>query len=173
MTGNSSIFTADHSGRAPRRLVRYSWLPAALLLLLVGCTTESDQNASEGTPPPGDVAVEVTLDEFSIDMPESIDAGTISFEIENVGEMEHSFAIEGVDFEEQLEESLAPNGSTTYTIELAAGTYSIWCPIGNHREQGMEMIIDVIDDPSASSGAPLGDEGVESSEEQAPIDDGY
>lgn len=151
-------------------------VPALLgILALAACTTE-DTNSTEGTPPPGDVFVEVQLDEFTIDLPESVPAGTVSFELSNVGEIEHSFAIEGPGIEggDELESSLAPTETFVYTAELQPGTYTVWCPIGDHREQGMEATIEVTEGPAGSGGgAPLGDEAITPSEQEAPITDDY
>ena len=147
---------------------------AAALATLVACTTE-DTNSSEGTPPPGDLFVEVLLDEFTIAMPDSVPAGTVSFEISNVGEMEHSFAIEGPGLEDgdEIADSLAPTETFVYTAELQPGTYTVWCPIGDHRGEGMEATIEVTEGAAGTDdGAQLGDEAVTPSEEQAPLD-GY
>ena len=141
---------------------------------LAACTVE-DTNSSEGTPAPGDVSVNVSLDEFTIDLPDSVPAGTVSFELSNVGDAEHSFAIEGpgIDGGDELESSLSPTETFTYTVELQPGTYTVWCPIGDHREQGMEATIEVTEGSAGSSGAPLNDEGVTPGEQEAPITDDY
>jgi hypothetical protein len=89
--------------------------------------------------------------------------------------MEHSFAIEGEGLEaDELEQSLAPNESFTYTAELEPGTYTVWCPIGNHREEGMEATIEVTEG-EGSGGQNLSDEGVGPGESQEELDsdDGY
>jgi plastocyanin len=159
------------------------------LLVLAACTSENDDNATEGTPPPGDAFAEVLLDEFTIEIPDTITAGTVSFEITNNGEMEHSFAIEGEGLEaDELEQSLAPNESFTYTAELEPGTYTVWCPIGNHRGEGMEATIEVTQaeggaegegegegESEGDGGQNLSDEGVGPGESQEELDsdDGY
>lgn len=40
-------------------------------------------------------------------------------------------------------DSLQPGDSETLTANLQPGTYTVYCPVGNHREQGMEMTITV------------------------------
>jgi uncharacterized cupredoxin-like copper-binding protein len=119
---------------------------AATLLVgvaLAGCETERDENTTEGTPPAEGAAVEVVLSEFAIDMPTSVPAGTVSFDIANSGEMAHSFEIEGQGVEESLDADLDPNQAETLTVELQAGTYTVYCPIGDHRDQGMEVELQV------------------------------
>ena len=158
-------------------MTRIGLVIVALLgaVVLAACTTENT-DSPEGTPPPGDAFVEVHLDEFSITMPDSVTAGTVSFEISNVGAMEHSFAIEGPGLEDgdELESSLTPTETFVYTAELQPGTYTVWCPIGDHRDRGMEATIEVTEGPAGSGGgAPLGDEAVTPSEQEAPITDDY
>jgi plastocyanin len=152
-------------------------LAVALLTVVAvaACTAEDESTTTEGTPAPGDVEVEVTLDEFTIDLPESISAGTVSFEIANEGDMEHSFAIEGPGVEEgaELDAPLGATATDTFAVELQPGTYTVWCPIGDHRERGMEATIEVTEGPAGSGGAPLGDEGITPSEQEAPITDDY
>jgi uncharacterized cupredoxin-like copper-binding protein len=110
---------------------------------IAACETETDENTTEGTPPAEGAAVEVVLTEFAIDMPTSVPAGTVSFDIANSGEMAHNFEIEGGGLEESLDEDLGPNQAETLTVELEAGTYTVYCPIGDHREQGMEVELQV------------------------------
>jgi hypothetical protein len=142
-------------------------LPLSLILVLAACVTEDD-NSTEATPPPGDALVEVLLGEFSIEMPAEVGFGTISFEISNVGEMGHSFAIEGPGVSEQLESELSPTGTEVLTLELEPGTYTVWCPIGDHRDQGMEATLTVTDEPAEGGGTTL--DGIGPSEEQEPIE---
>lgn len=36
-----------------------------------------------------------------------------------------------------------PGESGSLTVDLQAGTYQIWCPVGNHRSQGMQTTLTV------------------------------
>ena len=89
--------------------------------------------------------VEVSLSEFTIDMPTELSAGSVTFSISNDGEFPHSFEIENEDmgFEEGLDANLEPGDSDTLTVDLEPGTYVIYCPVGNHREMGMEVELTV------------------------------
>lgn len=143
-------------------------MPLGLFLVLAACVTE-DGNSTEATPPPGDAFVEVLLDEYSIELPGEVGFGTISFEISNVGETGHSFAIEGPGVTEQLGSELSPTGTEVLTMELEPGTYTVWCPIGDHREQGMEATLTVTDEPAQGGGTTL--DGIGPGEEQEPIEE--
>ena len=120
---------------------------ASLTLALAACApTEEDEGASEGTPVPGAAAdVEVLLSEFTIEMPDSVPAGRVAFEVSNSGSMAHNFEVEGEGIEEVLDDDLQPGDTETLTVELAPGTYTVYCPIGNHRDQGMEVQLVVTD----------------------------
>lgn len=89
--------------------------------------------------------IEVELGSFYINMPETIPAGPLTLQVTNVANMPHTITIEGNGETMTMPETLVPAGptSTTWEINLSPGTYTIWCPIGAHREQGMEITITV------------------------------
>ena len=55
-------------------------------LAIAACTVSTTPDDGE-TPAPGDTSVDVQLSEFAVEMPDSIAAGTVSFQITNVGEI--------------------------------------------------------------------------------------
>jgi uncharacterized cupredoxin-like copper-binding protein len=83
--------------------------------------------------------VPVSLMEFAIDMPDSLPAGPVTFMVTNNGTVTHSFEIENADLEEELESELAPGETGMLTVDLAPGTYEVYCPVDGHRQQGMEL----------------------------------
>ena len=67
----------------------------------------------------------------------SAPAGSVTFEFTNEANIPHDFQIEqdgedvdGTEVITQAEEDL--------TVELEPGTYTYYCSVGNHREEGME-----------------------------------
>lgn len=92
-----------------------------------------------------ETTVEVTLRDLAIDMPSTIPAGPVTLEVTNTGNMPHTIIIEGEGVRLTMPETLLPAGprSTTWEIDLAPGTYVVWCPIGAHRAEGMEVTITV------------------------------
>ena len=80
-------------------------------------------------------------DEFVYaDMPSEIEAGTAVFELDNVGQIEHDLAFEGVDDPVVHAEA----GETVRgAVELEAGTHTFYCTIPGHRESGMEGTVNV------------------------------
>jgi uncharacterized cupredoxin-like copper-binding protein len=87
--------------------------------------------------------VPVSLTEFAIDIPSTISAGTVEFSVVNDGTIQHSFEIENESLEEELEAPLEPGQTGMLTVDLAPGTYEVYCPIGNHADNGMRTEITV------------------------------
>ena len=76
-------------------------------------------------------------------MPDSLPAGPTTFTVTNDGTIEHSFEIEGQGIEQQLEHHLKPGESMDLQVDLAPGTYEVYCPVDGHKEQGMERDVTV------------------------------
>jgi hypothetical protein len=139
-----------------------------MAIVLTSCFRESDENTNEGTnPSAGAVAVEVLLTDDGIEMPNEVPAGPVLFEVTNAGSTTHGFAIEGVD--EALDD-LAPDQLDTIQPELEPGTYVVYSPVEGDRDAGLELELTVTE-ADDSGGAPLNDEAIGPSEEQAPVDD--
>jgi uncharacterized cupredoxin-like copper-binding protein len=112
--------------------------------------TPTAEEVDEETPVADEVGedtglVDVSLSEWTIDMPTSIPAGPTTFNITNNGTVAHNFEIEGNGVEESLATNLAPGESGTLELVLEAGTYEVYCPVGegSHRQQGMELELTV------------------------------
>jgi plastocyanin len=89
------------------------------------------------TPVLGAATVEVRLHGRTIEMPATLPPGETTFVVTNTGEHEHNFEIEGQGIEEELESNLQPGESGELTVDLRPGTYTVYCPVGDHREEGM------------------------------------
>jgi uncharacterized cupredoxin-like copper-binding protein len=89
--------------------------------------------------------VDVSLFEWGIDMPTTLSAGTITFNVTNDGTLPHNFEVEGRGIEEELPANLEPGESGTLELTLEPGTYEVYCPVGegSHRQQGMELELTV------------------------------
>jgi uncharacterized cupredoxin-like copper-binding protein len=90
-----------------------------------------------------DTPVQVSLVEWAIQMPDRLPAGSITFAVTNAGARQHNFEIEGQGIDEVLAQNLQPGESDTLTVELAPGEYRVYCPVGNHAGQGMELTLTV------------------------------
>ncbi len=87
--------------------------------------------------------VEVGLIEYEINMPASIPAGPTVFEVTNNGTAPHNFEIEGQGIERVFEVNLQPGETQTMEVDLVPGSYTVYCPVGNHRQMGMELQLSV------------------------------
>lgn len=85
---------------------------------------------------------EVHLIEYQIHMPQTLDAGRNVFKIENGGKEKHAFEIEGNGIEKESE-VLSRGGSTQLSVDLKPGTYTVYCPVDDHKEKGMRTTVTV------------------------------
>ncbi len=78
----------------------------------------------------------VTLHDGHISMRHVFHHGSVTFTIRNAGTVPHGFAIAGRGVSARSA-FLNPGGSTTLTVKLHRGRYSVWCPVDGHRFMGM------------------------------------
>lgn len=142
-------------------------LAGLMVVALAGCIND-ERTENEGRPPPGDRFVIVLLSDDEMSLASEVAAGTVSFEIENNGTVEHGFAIEGPDVSERID-SIAPLDRDVLTVNLEPGTYTVYSPTGDDRAEGMEATIEVTEAPPSEF--PEDQDGVGPSEEQDEIDD--
>ncbi len=87
--------------------------------------------------------VPVRLTDFRIEMESRVMPGAVQFEITNAGDLPHSFHIAGGGVDEGLERDLEPGESAVFSIELPAGSYMVYCPVGRHAQRGMTASLTV------------------------------
>jgi hypothetical protein len=150
---------------APSKLTCHITLGVLVLGTLLGLTacgelggaTGSDDQAPAGgttaSPAPAQtITAEVGLTEYAIQMPVSLAAGPQLFRVTNNGASVHNLEVEGLGIEETFESNLSPGETQTMRLDLEPGTYQVYCPVSNHREQGMEMQLSVLT-PGRASGS--------------------
>jgi plastocyanin len=64
------------------------------------------------------------------------DAGPVEIDFANESSKPHAVVIEGVDG--AATETVTGSDAPPVTVELAAGEYTFFCPVGDHRADGME-----------------------------------
>ncbi|MBB6171874.1 putative cupredoxin-like copper-binding protein [Nocardiopsis mwathae] len=130
----------------------------AVLLGLAACGTDepepatqddvaAEQDADNDTADDTDAATDAET--ISVDagemyfegVPDTVPAGTITFELNNVGNAPHDLVIE--EHDDHTVAEVGPGESASGTVELEPGTYTLYCSIGNHRQDGMEVTITV------------------------------
>ena len=139
------------------------------LLTLAACSDDDDDDGDAATG--GDVdtveeaptgpALEVILDEWGIEAPETTDAGTIRFDVRNRGGVDHQLTVIRTDLpaDELPTESglvteaagefvgvidgIPGGGEGSGAIELAAGNYVLVCNIPGHYDLKMRTALTV------------------------------
>lgn len=142
------------------KLSRLLFLSAAGGALVLGaCGDDDDDGGGDGGGSSSDTGaqtVSLSETEFKID-PATVTfdkPGPVTFEVSNDGQTVHALEVEGNGIKEETED--IPAGETaTLEAELEEGTYELYCPVGNHKGQGMVGELTV---GSASGGSTMGDD---------------
>jgi plastocyanin len=71
-------------------------------------------------------------------------AGTVALKLDNptANALPHAIAIEGNGVA-RSGQFAQPGGTSSLSVKLKPGTYTFYCPVGNHRAQGMEGTLTV------------------------------
>ena len=106
-----------------------------ILLLLLGLLPGSHE--------PNQVSVR--LSEWKVELSQQkIAAGPVTFVVTNTGQIPHAIEVEGQGIEREIE-TIQPGANGTLTLTLKAGTYEVYCPVGegSHKKLGMEARLTV------------------------------
>jgi uncharacterized cupredoxin-like copper-binding protein len=129
---------------------------------LTGCGGDGDSSGQEGIRTAGGEPLEtitITESEFKLS-PATVKVdrtGVYTFHVVNDGTTTHALEVEGHGLETETE-PLSPGSSADLRVELPEdGEYELYCPVGNHREQGMEGTL------TAGSGGGAGSGGTTTS----------
>ena len=128
-----------------RRRVRGRAVVTALVLMAsAACGGGGDEaaapDAGGDAEPSGDVTF-VAEDIRYEEAPDQVAAGRHVFELANAGSLPHTVTIEELD--DRTIVSTAGGVTATGEVELEPGTYTYYCSVGNHRQQGMEGTLEV------------------------------
>jgi plastocyanin len=137
-----------------RRLTVLLAAGALFAIPAVGCGDDDDEGETEAATEAtstatagggGGETVQISATDFAFDPANpTVKAGTVTFNLTNDGQAPHNIEVEGPSGEAELEQDLAAGQSGELTVDLSEpGTYEMYCPVGNHREQGMEGEITV------------------------------
>ena len=142
------------------------FLALAAVLALAACGSE-DAEEPTGAAPAAE-AVDVVATDFAFD-PSSVtveSAGTYTLTLANEGEFPHAIAFDEVGASTG---NVSPGASGEVEVELEDGTYTMYCPVGDHRDRGREGTVVVGGAAGASGGATTGE-----SDDSKPANDyGY
>ncbi len=122
-------------------------LLAAVTFLAAGCGSSNKSSESETTTTGtsgggGSVVKTVAISETEYKLtPSTVNLakpGTYVFKAKNDGAIDHALEIEGQGLEEETE-TIAPGESADLRVTITKpGSYEMYCPVDNHRDQGME-----------------------------------
>ena len=133
--------------------VKYVALSLLVAAALAGCGSD---DGDDGEAAPAD-AVELVATDFAFE-PSSLTldaAGEHTLTLANQGEFPHALAFDDLD---AATGNVDPGASGEVTVELEPGSYTLYCPVGNHRDQGMEGTL-VVGGASASGNGSADDDG--------------
>lgn len=105
--------------------------------------TESSRDSPGNRVTSAPLQIAVDLTEYAINMPEVLTPGPQQLQITNHGEREHGFAIEGGAVHQHLASNLTKGATATLDVDLAPGTYEVYCPVEGHKAKGMRRTITV------------------------------
>ncbi len=117
--------------------VRLGWVLFAAGLLAIGSTIGVAYAQAAAT---------VQMREFSFTPAQmSVSAGSSRWTLQNAGQFPHNVHIEGngVSMDVKPDGPVTGGQSFTGNVTLQPGRYDVWCPVGNHRDQGMVGVLTV------------------------------
>jgi len=97
--------------------------------------------------------IKVTLSEWKVELsPDKIPAGPVDFEVSNTGSIPHALEVEGRGLERKTAQ-IQPGATATLQLDLPAGRYEAYCPVGkgSHKMLGMLDHLTVGDAPRTAS----------------------
>ena len=118
-------------------------LALAALLVALGAAACGSGDGDEAGSGSGGQRIEIVGTEFQLEPSEvQVDEpGTYTFVFSNEGGTIHALEVEGHGVEEETGE-IDAGETAELTVELSeAGEYELYCPVGNHRDEGMKGTI--------------------------------
>jgi len=122
--------------RSSRRIVGLTGSFLLSLIVAMPCFASPDTPAG-ATAAPG--TVKVNLSEWKVQLsPARVPPGPVTLEVSNAGTIPHAFEIEGAGLEKSTPQ-LQPGATVTMKLDLRAGSYEAYCPVGkgSHKMLGM------------------------------------
>ncbi|MGW1675874.1 cupredoxin domain-containing protein [Saccharopolyspora sp. NPDC002376] len=115
---------------------------ALMAALCAGATTAAAaQPAQTGFGPPR--VVPVGMVEFALLQPAWFPPGRYTFHAINEGRAVHVLEINGPGVNNAKTPVVQPGNAADLTVTLVPGVYDFWCPVGDHRQEGMQLYVRV------------------------------
>jgi plastocyanin len=123
-------------------------IAVAVALGIAACGGDDDDDTTAattgttgatGTAGPAGETVDLTATDFEFSPADpTVKAGEVTFDLTNDGAAPHNITVEGPSGKESIPTDLQSGEEGELTVDLdESGTYTFYCPVGNHRELGM------------------------------------
>jgi plastocyanin len=118
---------------------------ACAALALAGCGSDDNSDSGSSTPASGGAAGASSSLDLSAPADGSLKfdqttatakAGSVTIKFSNPSSTPHGVEIEGNGVEKASD--VVTGKDTSFTVDLKPGEYTYYCPVGSHRDQGME-----------------------------------
>ena len=87
----------------------------------------------------GSRLVVVRMVDYRLLQPTILPPGQYTFRAVNVGRAEHALQINGPGVANARTPDVQSDQYADLTVNLTRGVYDFWCPVGNHRQLGMQV----------------------------------
>ncbi|WP_235883272.1 cupredoxin domain-containing protein [Saccharopolyspora elongata] len=124
------------------RGVLLSVLLGVLALVATVCTSASAAAAPPAPAGPGGGGshlVIVKMVDYKLLQPAFLQPGRYTFRAINEGRMPHALEISGPGVANASTPVVQSGQAADLTVDLRRGLYDFWCPVGNHRQMGMQL----------------------------------
>lgn len=111
----------------------------------------SDQTGEAVRAPSVEDAVQIRFEDFRIEMPATLPAGSLMLEVSNEGSSYHNLAVEKA--HESPASDLEPGKHRAVGVTLEPGNYRFYCTVQGHAEKGESLQVQVVP-PAALQGSP-------------------
>ncbi|MEV0698941.1 hypothetical protein AB0I53_13630 [Saccharopolyspora sp. NPDC050389] len=120
-----------------------SVLLGVLALVATVCTGASAASAPAAPTGPvgagGSHLVIVKMVDYRLLQPAFLPPGRYTFRAINEGRMPHALQISGPGVANARTPVAQAGQAADLTVDLRRGLYDFWCPVGNHRQMGMQL----------------------------------
>ncbi len=121
---------------------------AAATIVVAGCSSSKGGGPGTSAPAGGSsaagTAVQVTEKEFSIRLAQQrLTAGTYTLQVNNSGSASHNLTVDGPGVSDKATSTIDPGGTGQLTVTLQQGSYELYCSIDGHKDQGMDLKVQV------------------------------
>lgn len=89
----------------------------------------------------GSRVVVVKMVDYRLLQPAFLPEGRYTFRAVNLGRAPHALEINGPGVSNERTPTVQPGQSADLTVTLERGIYDFWCPVGNHRQMGMQLYV--------------------------------